>query len=239
MVYKILINSKAQPVLIEVPEKPRFNEPTAIASRVKLLTDYQDAIASAISDESKHIRFKDVDYAERLLRRTLEFWDIEYRVGTAHELPEGYEVSFDDFCDGDGKKCKEELCYYCPFHIRTLAILTPIERPAKNCVHSYVLNIEGHFECEWCGEPKVAEASENSEKDGWISVKEIVPHERTKAVLVFNGDAPIYNQCVSQATWYSQSNSFIREDKSDIYLGTITHWMPLPKPPKILKEKED
>lgn len=65
----------------------------------------------------------------------------------------------------------------------------------------------------------------------WISVTERMPHERIQAVLVFNGDAPLYNQCVKQATWFSQSLRFKR-DSTETFLGTITHWMPLPEPPK-------
>jgi hypothetical protein len=62
----------------------------------------------------------------------------------------------------------------------------------------------------------------------WIKTSKRLPDERVKPVLLFNGDAPHYNQYVFQGTWFGQSQNFVTDYK---FLGTITHWMPLPEPP--------
>ena len=36
----------------------------------------------------------------------------------------------------------------------------------------------------------------------WISVKDRLPTERVEFVLLFNADAPKYNQCVYQGVWF-------------------------------------
>ncbi len=64
----------------------------------------------------------------------------------------------------------------------------------------------------------------------WNSVLDNMPTSRYEPCLVFNGDAPKYNQHVFQATWFSQNNEFSTDCD---YLGTITHWMLLPNPPNI------
>jgi hypothetical protein len=65
--------------------------------------------------------------------------------------------------------------------------------------------------------------------DGWIACSERLPEERMLPVLIFNGNAPEYNQCVTQATWFRQEGTFKWNGK---LLGTITHWMKLPDPPQ-------
>jgi hypothetical protein len=77
--------------------------------------------------------------------------------------------------------------------------------------------------------------SEAMKEQRWIPVSEGLPHERFLPVLVFNGDAPEYNQCVTQATWFLESKSFKRETQGK-YLGTITHWKPLPSPPSFTEQ---
>lgn len=67
----------------------------------------------------------------------------------------------------------------------------------------------------------------------WIKVSEQLPKERFQSVLLFNGDAPEYNQHIFQGVWYAQTQNFVRDDKTYILRGTITHWMPLPQPPQI------
>lgn len=69
----------------------------------------------------------------------------------------------------------------------------------------------------------------------WIDVKNELPQVRFLPVLVFNGDAPEYNQCVTQACWCSQKNDFKLEFNDGKLMGTITHWMPLPKSPQLKK----
>lgn len=65
----------------------------------------------------------------------------------------------------------------------------------------------------------------------WISVKDRLPIERIQHCLVFNGTAPLYNQCVFAAVWFSQTEKFKPEYNHD-YMGDITHWMPMPPPPE-------
>lgn len=65
----------------------------------------------------------------------------------------------------------------------------------------------------------------------WISVKDRLPTERVEFVLLFNADAPKYNQCVYQGVWFLQEKKF-KSDTVHNLLGTITHWMPLPNQPK-------
>jgi hypothetical protein len=67
----------------------------------------------------------------------------------------------------------------------------------------------------------------------WIKVSEKLPTERVQSVLLFNGDAPEYNQHIFQGTWYAQTKTFKRDNITYRLMGTITHWMPLPQPPKI------
>jgi hypothetical protein len=61
----------------------------------------------------------------------------------------------------------------------------------------------------------------------WVSVKDELP-EHDAVVLVTDGEH------VTIAEWYIGSGwSLAREDKAiGIVPGTLTHWMPLPPPPK-------
>lgn len=68
----------------------------------------------------------------------------------------------------------------------------------------------------------------------WILVNDRLPEERVMECLVFNGDAPEYNQNVASATWFNQSKTFRRH--SGGHLGTITHWMPMVEAPKLLSQ---
>jgi hypothetical protein len=67
----------------------------------------------------------------------------------------------------------------------------------------------------------------------WISVKERLPQERMQAVLLFNGDAPNYNQHIFKGVWFSQTQTFTRDADDYPLMGTITHWMQLPPHPNI------
>ena len=68
------------------------------------------------------------------------------------------------------------------------------------------------------------------EKSKWISVKN-PPTERMQEVLIFNGKAPHYCQCVLQAIWYLESEKFKIVTNTNITYNDITHWMPLPTNP--------
>lgn len=68
----------------------------------------------------------------------------------------------------------------------------------------------------------------DTSKIEWFKCSNELPLDRMTPCLVFNGDAPIYNQHVFIACYFTQTNKFA----SDVdYLGTITHWAHLPKPP--------
>jgi hypothetical protein len=72
---------------------------------------------------------------------------------------------------------------------------------------------------------------ENTPK--WISVKDRLPEERIQSVLLFNGDAPNYNQHIFRGVWFSQTQTFTRDADDYPLMGTITHWMQLPPHPNI------
>lgn len=65
-------------------------------------------------------------------------------------------------------------------------------------------------------------------KPKWVDVTERLPEGRMVNCLVFNGDAPEYNQHVFQATYFEQGQNFSTRNK---YMGTITKWLPLPEQP--------
>jgi len=68
------------------------------------------------------------------------------------------------------------------------------------------------------------------EAEKWISVNDL-PTDRILPVLIFNGKAKPYCQCVLQATWFLESNKFRIETGATITYNDITHWMPLPEKP--------
>jgi hypothetical protein len=72
---------------------------------------------------------------------------------------------------------------------------------------------------------------ENTPK--WISVNDRLPEERMQAVLLFNGDAPNYNQHIFKGVWFSQTQTFTRDADDYPLMGTITHWMQLPPHPNV------
>lgn len=60
----------------------------------------------------------------------------------------------------------------------------------------------------------------------WISVKDDLPKKRTR-VLVSDGQLvtqAIINHRGDWANWYTIDNE---------YFNDVTHWMPLPEPPKV------
>lgn len=64
----------------------------------------------------------------------------------------------------------------------------------------------------------------------WISVNDELPTLRINHCLVFNSDAPEYNQHIFTAIYFTQTNSW--NNISNKYAGSITHWMPMPNYPK-------
>jgi len=73
---------------------------------------------------------------------------------------------------------------------------------------------------------EIAELKSNNE---WIHISTL-PNERLQSVLLFNGDAPEYNQHVFKGTWFGQTQTF-KPEIDYVLMGTITHWMPLPLGP--------
>jgi hypothetical protein len=71
-------------------------------------------------------------------------------------------------------------------------------------------------------------------KDSWISVDERLPENRGKMLLVW------YKSSGSEPDWcgmafYSRTEElWIKGDgnRANNIWGTVTHWMPLPDPPK-------
>ena len=64
----------------------------------------------------------------------------------------------------------------------------------------------------------------------WISVKDYIP-ELMKDVLVY--DARNKNMAVG-SLWKKEDDSYFWKDSSGwmLTIGEVTHWMPLPEPPK-------
>jgi hypothetical protein len=79
--------------------------------------------------------------------------------------------------------------------------------------------------------PLVEEQRETQDNNGWVSVNERLPEERFMAVLIFNASLPHYMQCVQQAAWFQQTGTFKIEATGE-HTNDVTHWMPLPQPPK-------
>ena len=73
-------------------------------------------------------------------------------------------------------------------------------------------------------------------QSGWISVDEKSPDEEKAYIIVTDGETVI----VARRAWLYRSNSDGRLRCPANYGNGmyITHWMPLPKPPKMRKEDE-
>ena len=64
---------------------------------------------------------------------------------------------------------------------------------------------------------------------GWISVKDRLPEPRTW-VMVYIKNSPSINNI--KTVFYHGFGDNFGKDKGYCGVGTITHWMPLPEPPK-------
>lgn len=72
----------------------------------------------------------------------------------------------------------------------------------------------------------------------WIPVSERLPEDRFAAVLVFDANKPHYQQHVQQASWFQQTGTF-KIEVTGRHTNCVTHWMPLPEPPKSLSSFTD
>lgn len=65
-------------------------------------------------------------------------------------------------------------------------------------------------------------------QNAWISVKDRLPEERGRyivAVCDYKGKIGVFD------LWFDYPEWYIDED-DDLYQFEVTHWMPLPEPPK-------
>lgn len=74
--------------------------------------------------------------------------------------------------------------------------------------------------------PELTDAS-----DGWISVKDRLPDEHIR-VLVVNDDAKFMVAERAEDDWWYQYIAYDVDRWDALEQGVITHWMPLPEPPK-------
>lgn len=82
---------------------------------------------------------------------------------------------------------------------------------------------------EWLDESQSsASPTADGMEGGWISVEDRLPEGIYVPCLVCNMDAPEYNKHVFVASFFGQTKSFSTDNK---FIGTITHWRPLPAPP--------
>lgn len=70
--------------------------------------------------------------------------------------------------------------------------------------------------------------------DGWISVEDRLP--KVGETVLFTGKNSYGNRFITQRGWFD-GDFWRRNDGDKVYPSTpVTHWMPLPEPPK---ENED
>ena len=56
----------------------------------------------------------------------------------------------------------------------------------------------------------------------WISVKERLPERNKRILVAFKGGMVTTSMCINEASCFLFENDY----------GKVTHWMPLPEPPK-------
>lgn len=90
------------------------------------------------------------------------------------------------------------------------------------CVNWYTEEVEPNLWRERCAAIDAADAIEQLSKPRWIPVTERLPEIR-KVVLITDG-IDVGTGWMNQGWW---NTSF-----ADIQRDAVTHWMPLPEPPK-------
>lgn len=69
----------------------------------------------------------------------------------------------------------------------------------------------------------------------WISVKDRLPEDEDEIVLVIASGKPKHNITLNRAyelANYSPEEGWILTEYPEWECATVTHWMPLPEPPK-------
>lgn len=67
----------------------------------------------------------------------------------------------------------------------------------------------------------------------WISVKERLPPEISGEYIIYDEDVNLIGVAYYEHTGWEYR--FHREDYDDFTHEDVTHWMPLPEPPKTIK----
>ena len=126
---------------------------------------------------------------------------------TPDEIKKGLEACGSDECHGHHTDCPYEDDFFCTMHICGDA-------------RAYIQQLENHI-----GGLTEKVAQFEAEQPKWISVKEKLP-ENDDNYLVFTSDR---NDAVI-ATYYGDGE-WLEYDSTNL-IPLVTHWMPLPEPPK-------
>lgn len=225
--YKILINSNGEPRLVEVPQEVNPNDPFLTEmEHDRAIDDYEQALSKALTDESKHIPFKDIEQAKRIINpcdclkgkslcfmpcgHSYDGWPSKH-IGQTFDLPIGYSVSFEHKCFTceafAGEPCKNQEFQGCDAEpYMKVAILTPESVPS----------------------PK--------QGDGWISVKDRLPEE-SENVLICTKHGKISKGCLWNDIQFSHKQDYHWsyydvDGRNRLEESDVTHWRPLPPLPK-------
>ena len=126
---------------------------------------------------------------------------------TPDQIKKGLEACGSDECHGHHTACPYEDDFFCTMHICGDA-------------RAYIQQLENHI-----GGLTEKVAQFEAEQPKWISVKEKLP-ENDDNYLVFTSDR---NDAVI-ATYYGDGE-WLEYDSTNL-IPLVTHWMPLPEPPK-------
>lgn len=94
--------------------------------------------------------------------------------------------------------------------------------------------LKEEMDMEWCPDMAVSEIWYVIDKaptvGGWISVKDRLPEPEEK-VLIYTKTG-----CLKYAQYHDEPNVvnpwYVYEDQARAWTNVISHWMPLPEPPK-------
>ena len=80
----------------------------------------------------------------------------------------------------------------------------------------------------------VEQEQESKPTNGWISVEDRLP-EKNQAVLGWYKDNPFAGYTYEVVSWNGKGWVFVYAQR---YVTNVTHWMPMPEPPKTEKMEE-